>query len=360
MLTTSVSQRMVSDVPIGAFLSAGIDSGALVGLMRDCGQKDIQTVTLAFEEFMGHPENEAPLAEKVAQRYETNHATRVVTESEFQQDIPRILEAMDQPSIDGINTWFVGKAARERGLKVAISGLGGDELFGGYPSFHDIPRSVKLLTIPSKIPLLGDIARLVLTPLLSKNGRSPKLAGLFKYGGNYPGAYLLRRGIFMPWELPDLMGREIATEGLRRLSPLEYIEGAMTPDPNDPYARVAALEASLYMRNQLLRDADWAGMAHSLEIRVPLVDSVLLKSLSPIVVKRERKSAKELIALSPAIPLDLQVRSRMKTGFTVPLQDWTANLGGILDSWRRVPVLSHEECHWARRLAYAFQNCNVN
>jgi asparagine synthase (glutamine-hydrolysing) len=209
------------------------------------------------------------------------------------------------------------------------------------------------MAIPSRIPFFGDIARLVLTPLLSKNGRSPKLAGLFKYGGNYPGAYLLRRGIFMPWELSDVMGHEMAAEGLRRLSPLQYIGGAMKPDPKSPYARVAALEASLYMRNQLLRDADWAGMAHSLEIRVPLVDSVLLKSLSPVVGKQERTRAKELIGLSPTVPLDLQIRSRMKTGFTVPVQEWLENLGSVFDTWRRVPELSRDGCHWARRMAYS-------
>ena len=145
-LLDSVRHHLIADVPVGAFLSAGIDSGAVVGLMRDAGQNDIQTVTLAFEEFRGQADDEAPLAEEVARTYGTRHTTRVVTESEFQTDLPRILEAMDQPSIDGINTWFVSKAAKELGLKVAVSGLGGDELFGGYPSFHDIPKWTDLMT----------------------------------------------------------------------------------------------------------------------------------------------------------------------------------------------------------------------
>ena len=105
-------------------------------------RRDIQTVTLAFAEFRGDAADEAPLAEEVARVYGTRHTTRLVGEAEFRADLPRILDAMDQPSIDGINTWFVSKAARELGLKVAISGLGGDELFGGYPSFRDIPRWV--------------------------------------------------------------------------------------------------------------------------------------------------------------------------------------------------------------------------
>src|SRR5262249_6231227 len=151
-------------------LSAGIDSSALVGLMRDAGQQDIQTVTLAFAEFKGRPEDEAPLAEEVARLYGTRHTARIVTEAEFAADLPLILEAMDQPSIDGINTWFISKAARELGLKVMISGLGGDELFGGYPSFRDIPRWVGLLAAPSRIPFLGKSARLLAQQLGSALG----------------------------------------------------------------------------------------------------------------------------------------------------------------------------------------------
>src|SRR5262249_2833640 len=126
-LRDSVRHHLVADVPVGAFLSSGVDSGALVGLMRDAGQNDIETVTIAFEEFRGKNEDEAPLATELAQQYGTCHTTRVVTEREFRDDLPKILDAMDQPTIDGINTWFVSKAARELGLKVAISGLGGDE-----------------------------------------------------------------------------------------------------------------------------------------------------------------------------------------------------------------------------------------
>ena len=151
--------HLVADVPVGAFLSSGIDSGALVGLMRDAGQQEIQTVTVAFEEFRGRREDEAPIAAEIASRYGTRHTTRVVTEQEFRNDLPTILEAMDQPTIDGLNTWFVSKAARELGLKVAISGLGGDELFGGYPSFRDVPLWVRTLAIPGQIPALGDLTR---------------------------------------------------------------------------------------------------------------------------------------------------------------------------------------------------------
>lgn len=158
-LLDSVRHHLEADVPVGAFLSAGIDSGALVGLMRDAGARDLQTLTLAFAEFHGRPDDEAPLAAAVARHYGTRHTTRTVTAQEFQADLPLILAAMDQPSIDGINTWFIAKAARELGLKVAIAGLGGDELFGGYPSFTDLPRWVRWVApawgMTADLPPLG-------------------------------------------------------------------------------------------------------------------------------------------------------------------------------------------------------------
>ena len=136
----SVRAHLLADVEVGIFLSAGVDSGALLGLMRDAGQQEIRAITLAFEEFSGTAEDEAPLAAQVAERYGANHIVRRVSEQEFRDDLPAILDAMDQPSIDGVNTWFVSKAAKEAGLKVAISGLGGDELLAGYPSFVEVPR----------------------------------------------------------------------------------------------------------------------------------------------------------------------------------------------------------------------------
>ncbi|HEX6002324.1 MAG TPA: asparagine synthase (glutamine-hydrolyzing), partial [Hyphomicrobiaceae bacterium] len=230
-LVDSVRRHLVADVPVAAFLSAGIDSGALVGLMRDAGRDDIQTITLAFGEHKGRPDDEAPLASEVARHYGTRHTTRVVTAAEFEADLPRILDAMDQPSIDGINTWFVSKAAREQGVKVAISGLGGDELFGGYPSFRDIPRWVGLLGGPAHVPMLGKAARLASRPLLGALGANPKAAGMLELCGSYAGAYLLRRGLFMPWELGEVLSRQTIAEGLRRLAPQRLIADAIKPHP---------------------------------------------------------------------------------------------------------------------------------
>src|SRR5262249_13353190 len=188
---------------------------------------------------------------------------------------------------DGLNTWFVSKAAHELGLKVAISGLGGDELFGGYPSFRDVPLCVRALAIPARIPALGDLSRWLLADACQfLRNVNPKAAGLLKYGGTFPGAYLLRLGLFMPWEIASVLGSAFARLGLLRLEPLRHIQTRLAPRPGTSFAKVAVLECSLYMRDQLLRDTDWASMAHSLEVRVPLVDVDLLRHVALFTTKK--------------------------------------------------------------------------
>src|SRR5262249_11433671 len=352
VLLDSVRYHLVADVPVGAFLSSGIDSGALVGLMRDAGQQDLQTVTLAFEEFRGQREDEAPIAEAISAQYGTRHVTRFVTEQEFRDDLPKILEAMDQPTIDGLNTWFVSKAARELGLKVAISGLGGDELFGGYFSFRDVPQWVALLAVPGRIPGVGDVARWLLMTGLGRVSQriNPKAAGLLKYGGTYTAATLLHPRLVLPWELENIAGPDTARLGLRRLSPLRHIEAQMKPQPITRFGKIAVLESSLYMRNQLLRDTDWASMAHSLEVRVPLVDVKLLSHLASFTTKH-KTVLKRMLGTSPRLPLPAKVIDRPKTGFATPIQAWLQRDARI-QHWRRVPEFAVDKYPWARRWAF--------
>jgi asparagine synthase (glutamine-hydrolysing) len=356
-LLDSVRHHLIADVPVSAFLSAGIDSGAVVGLARDAGMTGLQTITLAFAEYESTDDDESLLSREVADLYGTTHTRRALTEEEFHADLPKILAAMDQPSIDGLNTYFVSKAAAECGIKVALSGLGGDELFGGYPSFRDLPRWVNRMWVPAHVPGMGRLVRSVITPFIPR-GISPKIAGMLEYGGSYPGAYLLRRGLFMPWELPSLIGERMAREGLERLNPLRQIGAVLQPDPGGDFGRVATLEASLYMRNQLLRDADWASMAHSLEVRVPLVDVELLRALSPLLVSNSGLNTKESLALSPSVPLPHEVRDRSKTGFSIPVGKWLEQDNG-LDVWRRIPELARPGIHWARRWAYTTASLGV-
>jgi asparagine synthase (glutamine-hydrolysing) len=319
----SVRAHLLADVEVGVFLSAGVDSGALLGLMRDTGQREIRAITLAFEEFRGTEEDEAPLAALVAKHYGARQVVRRVGQHEFLDDLPAILDAMDQPSIDGINTWFVAKAAREAGLKVTISGLGGDELLAGYPSFVDVPRWRRRFGPLARVPGLGRLTRQVVRVLPSRVGSSrPKALGLLEYAGSWAGSYLLRRGLFLPHELNQLMERDFVREGLRRLKPLHRLSASLVPDPGTDTARVCALESAHYMRNQLLRDADWAGMAHGIEIRVPLVDAMLLKSLAPVIPRLAPGMGKAALARAPSRPLPDSVVARAKTGFTVPTGAW--------------------------------------
>jgi asparagine synthase (glutamine-hydrolysing) len=349
----SVRAHLLADVEVSAFLSAGVDSGALLGLMRDAGQR-IRAITLAFDEFQGTEEDESVFAARVAERYAMPHSVRRVSEREFVEDLPSILEAMDQPSIDGVNTWFIAKAAREAGLKVAISGLGGDELLAGYESFSDLPRWRRRFGPFAAIPGVGRLAR-TLMGLFAPDfvDKHPKARALFEYSNTWPGAYLLRRGLFLPHELSEIMNPELARDGLRRLKPLELLACSITPDPGTDIRRVCALESSQYMRNQLLRDADWAGMAHGVEIRVPLVDVTLLRSIAPAIDGLGAGAGKATLAKAPSRPLPDEIVTRAKTGFAVPTARWMASAaarrrtevepkGLVSRRWSRVVLASSD------------------
>jgi len=322
-LRDSVRHHLVADVEVGAFLSGGVDSGALVGLMRDCGQQRIRACTLAFREFAGAPQDETPGAIEMAQRYGVDHHIRTVTAAEFAEDVDAIFDAMDQPSIDGINTWFVSKACKEMGLKVALSGLGGDELLAGYSTFRSVPRTLRRAGPLSRVPGAPAAARMLLRTLAPRLARrNPKALGVLDYAGSWSGAYFLRRAVLLPFELADAMNPDLAREGLEELASLRPIASSIEPDPGSDNGRVCAMETTNYMRHQLLRDTDWAGMAHSLEIRVPLVDFTLLQAIAPRIATLRPGEGKTLLANAPVIPVPADVVNRAKTGFGIPIGDW--------------------------------------
>jgi asparagine synthase (glutamine-hydrolysing) len=290
------------------------------------------------------------------------HSVRRVSEREFIEDLPSILDAMDQPSIDGVNTWFISKAAREAGLKVAISGLGGDELLAGYESFSDLPRWRRRFGPFAAIPGVGRLARALIGFVAPRFAiEHPKVRALLEYSNTWAGTYLLRRGLFLPHELSGVMNPELAREGMRRLKPLELLARRITPDPGSNIRRVCALESSQYMRNQLLRDADWAGMAHGVEIRVPLVDMTLLRSIAPVIDGLGAGAGKAALAKAPSRPLPDDIVMRAKTGFGVPTGAWMASAsarqaagvepkGLVSRRWSRVVLAGSD---YAFREAYA-------
>jgi len=317
----SVQQHLVADVPVGAFLSAGRDSTLIATLAARHLSEPLRTITLRFDEYRGTPNDEAPIAERVAQLIGARQQTRRVRREDFDADRQRILDAMDQPSIDGVNTWFVSRAAAQSGLKVALSGLGGDELFEGYVSNTEVPRLARRLRMFAWAPAVGRAFRFAAAPVV-RRVVNPKWASLAEYGGTLHGAWLLRSALFMPWELPDLMPPDLALEGLAALG-VEAELRSRIEEIRNPALAVMALEMGGYMRNQLLRDADWAGMAHSLEIRVPLVDATLLRRWLPAAAHRFPVERQRLLEAADARVAGA-VGARPKSGFSVPVAQWLA------------------------------------
>jgi asparagine synthase (glutamine-hydrolysing) len=236
--------------------------------------------------------------------------------------LPKIFSAMDQPSIDGINTWFASKAAAELGLKVIISGVGGDELFYGYPSFRQLPALVSRCKTLERVPGARAVANFIFNQKARRSG-NPRWRWLTEYGNNLYGAYWLRRGLFAPEELGELMGKAFANEALSEMDPESIVESMVGSLSTDSMAAVGQIESMAYLRNQLLRDSDWASMAHSVELRTPLVDAWLLRDLMPVLKSFGRHKGKSLLASSPSISLGVDLLSRVKTGFGIPLGAWS-------------------------------------
>jgi asparagine synthase (glutamine-hydrolysing) len=316
----SVRAHLVSDVPVAVFLSAGLDSGLIAALARRNlpASDPPATFTLRFDELAGTPLDEGPLAAEVARTLGTRHIERRIGREEFAGLWSAVLAAMDQPSIDGFNTWLVSRAAHEAGLKVVLSGLGGDEIFGSYPSFRDVPRAVATVQRLGRLPGLAAawpaFARLAA-------GR-PKLRGLLRYGRTLPGAYFLRRALFLPEELPALIGRDRAEEGLAAYDPMADAAAVDPIGAIDPWIAVHILETAHYMRNQLLRDADWASMAHSVELRVPLVDVRLHAQLAAHRFEPARSRGKAALVRQAAPELPAALWARPRTGFYIPVMEW--------------------------------------
>jgi asparagine synthase (glutamine-hydrolysing) len=339
----SVRAHRVADVPVSVFLSGGIDSGAITGVLASQGTA-VEGITIGFSEFSGRHDDEVPTARAIASHYGLQHHVRMVSRAEFETDLPRILDAMDQPSIDGVNTWFASKAAAERGYKVVLSGVGGDELLCGYPSFHQIPRAAivgrSILRLPGARRALARLGALA-----AEHRNQPKLKAIASQLDTLEGVYQLRRGVFMPPEIELLMGTRAAAEGLRALGEFAECNQALARDAG---AAVGLLESTLYLRNQLLRDSDWASMAHSLELRTPLVDARLLEALGPYVAGFAHGQGKAMLAKSAEPPLTSAIITRKKTGFSLPMASWLTEAAAA-HVWAPLPSLSRPGTPWARR-----------
>jgi asparagine synthase (glutamine-hydrolysing) len=250
---------------------------------------------------------------------------------EIRDRMPDAVRALDQPSIDGPNTYFVSEAAVKAGLKVAVSGVGGDELFGGYASFQRIPQMLRhrarLASVPGLGAALGPAGR-AMEAWLPRTRTGSKLAKVLAFGGDHAGAYFVERGLFSPTEVRELLAPELAS-AVDACEPRAEIRRRLDLDGLPEDERVGALELRQYLQVQLLRDIDAVSMAHSLEVRTPLVDRDLLRAAARVPTSlRQAGPAKRHLREAPRPPVPPALWQRPKQGFTPPFEHWLRT-GGI-------------------------------
>jgi len=340
LLEEAVRIRLVSDVPLGAFLSGGIDSSAVVALMRKATSGAIRTCSMVFEEA---EYSEAPFAQAVAQATGAEHFERVITASDVASHLDRILWAMDQPTMDGVNSYFVSLTAREAGLTVALSGLGGDELFGGYPgTFQGAPQLLRSLRLMQAVPGGASLGR-VAASLLPSRDYLAKARDAMGRPASLASAYLARRGVFAPSEVRALVQPDVWEQAAKEYEPVAHIErgAGAHPDTDGVYSWLSRAELTSYTHNQLLRDTDVMSMAHSLEVRVPLLDHKLVEAALriPAEMKSMGPAAKPLFLAAMGDQLPALVRDRRgKQGFTFPFAVW---MRGPLRKWMESTLIEN-------------------
>lgn len=325
LLAEAVKIRLVSDVPLGAFLSGGLDSSCVVALMRQATNGPIRTCSMAFEEATY---SEAHFAKAMAERAATEHYERVITAGEMKAEFGAVLSALDQPSVDGVNTYFVSQTARQAGLTVSLSGLGGDELFGGYPNtFGGVPQMYRALRMAQKFPA-GDFLARGMLHLMPGRNKWNRVYDALAQPASMPVAYLTRRGLFSSSELGRLLQPDFQQKA--HFNAIEHI-ATLAPFAESTFSWISRSELRTYTHHQLLRDTDAMSMAHSLEVRVPLLDKKLVEKVLrlPAAIKTNHlPGPKPLLnaAIGPLLP-DVIRQRQDKQGFTFPFAIW---LKGIL------------------------------
>ena len=304
LMHESIKRHLISDAPIGTFLSGGLDSSAITAIAAQY-KDNLQTLSLVFEE---KDLSEEYYQYLVVNRYNTNHTKYLIDEKIFLESIDDFMDSFDQPSIDGLNTFFVSKAARESGLKTVLSGVGGDEIFYGYGSF----KNAKKLNFLSKIPY-------TLIKILQQSHKYKKLELL--QVENDLAFYLPTRGVFTPTEIARLLDidRVDVYKAIARLWETYNTSHIQAIDD-----KVSFFELNMYMKNQLLRDTDVFGMANSLEIRVPFLDKELVDYVLKIKPeeKYDQNINKIILADATRSLLPNEVIDRPKMGFTLPFEYW--------------------------------------
>ena len=331
LLEDSIRAHLIADVPVGLFLSSGLDSSAIAALAAR-EHAGIQSFTLAFPRT---PFDESALTRIVAERCGTQHTEIPLAGDAIPARLDEALAALDQPTMDGINTYFVSWAARQVGLKVALSGLGGDELFAGYSTFADTPKLARLTGVAQFVPAtLRDAASGVLRSLFA-SGRSPdaamKASAAWRNPQRLPHPYFFSRTLFPPGEIEKLIDPRFRPSALAAdgytLEPtwLGWLQLAADEARHlEPIAAISWLEMRTYMASTLLRDTDSVSMARSLEVRVPLLDTPLVEFVTalPDSARQKRGAQKALLVEALGNLLPAEISRQKKRTFTLPWEQW--------------------------------------
>jgi asparagine synthase (glutamine-hydrolysing) len=363
ILEEAISGHLIADVPLGIFLSSGLDSTAIVAL-ASAMQTGLHTFTVMFPE---QEFSEAEPARATAKHFGTKHEEMLLDGNEMLEHLDEAVASLDQPSMDGINTYFVSWAARRAGLKVALSGLGGDEVFGGYSTFSAAPRAARLAAFGSKLPraLRSATAAAVGRAGAGRGDSGRKLAALWTNADALPHPYFFTRALFTPEHVNALRGRKHSVENEAPWRKwLE--ESAREASRLDSFAAVSCLESRSYLVNTLLRDTDAVSMSHSLEVRVPFLDHVLVEYVArlPEAAKRKRGVNKALLveALRGLVPEET-LRLRKRT-FTFPWERWLrGSLAGRLRDGLSEPapaLAARMDAGAIRAVGLAFEAAKTN
>jgi asparagine synthase (glutamine-hydrolysing) len=318
ILEEGLRLHLVSDVPLAVFLSGGVDSSVIANLAQRAAQGPIHTFTLAFEE----PElNEGPIARRIAAAIGTEHHEVVLTEARFVENLDAALDSLDQPTFDGLNAYYMSNAIRAAGFTVALSGTGGDELFGGYASYRDLPVlqhwSRRAIWVPRGLQVAAaKVASRLLcgfSETIPPQTRWAKLPDMIRHGDDLLALYQLAYALFLPG-----FQRELLAPG--------FAEALLSAETRarTPLSAISVMEQRLFLGERLLRDNDVASMASSLEQRVPLVDQVLFESVDRLPDQARywplgRKAILRRIGLRG---LDPALFERPKSGFVLPFDRW--------------------------------------
>ncbi len=346
VLEECVHLHLASDVPLGVFLSGGVDSSAVANLARRTSAAPVHTFTLSFEE---EEYDEGRIARRVAEAIGTEHQEVMLTGERFVGGLEAALDSLDQPTFDGLNSYYMSQAVREAGFKVALVGTGGDELFGGYTTFRDLPVllrwSRRTRWIPEGARLA--VARLVASAMgpwrgeVSPQARWAKLPDMVRHGDDLLSLYQLAYALFLPGFQQELLGDAVNGALVDGLPAAMRTRLAEETRSRSPLSALSVMEQRLFLGERLLRDTDATSMAASIEVRLPLVDQALLESVVRLPDQERYHPLREkgVLRRIGLRGLDPALFRRPKSGFVLPYERWIRlGLGTAMDGTMRDPA----------------------